>query len=65
MVWPWHHYFCDIWSTLGDERHGGEALPTNEDGYHLQGEVMINMVGCLESMVNFLWRNDVRICRFF
>ena len=26
---------------------------------------MINMVGCLEPMVNFLWRNDVRICRVF
>ena len=26
---------------------------------------MINMVGCLEPMVNFLWRNDVRISRFF
>ena len=44
---------CDIWSTLGDERHGGESLPTNEDACHVQGEVMINMVGCLEPMVNF------------
>ena len=26
---------------------------------------MIKMVGCLEPMVNFLWRNDVRICKVF
>ena len=65
MVWPWHHYFCDIWSTLGDERHGGEALPTNKAAYHVQGEVMINMVECVELMDDFLWRNDVRICRVF
>ena len=26
---------------------------------------MINMVGCLEPMVNLLWRNDVKICRVF
>ena len=30
--------------------------------YHVQGGEMINMVGCLEPMVDFLWRNDVRIC---
>ena len=41
----------------------GEALPTNEDVYHVQGGEMINMVGCLEPMVDFLWRNDVRICK--
>ena len=38
---------CDIWSKLGDKCHGGEALLTNKDDYHVQGEVMINMVGCL------------------
>ena len=42
----------------------GEALPTNEDVYHVQGGEMINVVKCLEPMVDFLWRNDVRICRF-
>jgi len=44
---------CDIWSTKGDERHGGEALSTNEDVYHVQGEVMINMVGYEDPMVDF------------
>ena len=53
MVWPWHHFSCDIWSTFDDKCHGGEALLTNKDAYHVQGEVMINMVGCLELMVNF------------
>ena len=53
MVWPWCHYCCDIWSTLGDECHRGEALPTNEDAYHMQGEVMINMVGCVEPTDDF------------
>ena len=65
MVWPWRHDFCDIWSTLGDGRHGGEALPINTDVYHVKGGVMINMVRCLEPMVNFFWRNDVKICRVF
>ena len=53
MVWPLRHLRCDIWSTLGDECHGGEALPTNEDCYHVKVEVMINVVECLEPMVNF------------
>ena len=65
MVWPWRHDFFDIWCTLSGRRHGGEALPTNKDVYHVQGGEMINMVGCLEPMVNFLWRNDARICRVF
>ena len=26
---------------------------------------MINMVKCLEPMDDFLWRNDVRICKLF
>ena len=65
VVWTWHHYFCEIWSTLGDKRHGGEALSTNKDAYHVQGEVMINMVGCVEPMDDFWWRIDVRICKFF
>ena len=42
-----------MWSTVSDEHHGGEALPTNKDAYHVQGEVMINMVRCVEPMVNF------------
>ena len=50
---------------FSDRRHGGEALPTNKDVYHVQGWAMINMDGCLEPMVNFLWRNDDRICRDF
>ena len=53
MVWPWHHLCCDIWSTLGDECHGGEALLTNADIYHVQGEVMINVVGYEDPMVYF------------
>ena len=53
MVWTWCHFFYDIWSTVGDECHGGEVLSTNEDVYHVQGEVMINMVGCVEPMVDF------------
>ena len=53
MVWTWNHDFSDAWSALSDRCHGGEALPTIEDAYHVQGEVMINMVGCLEPMVNF------------
>ena len=53
MVWPWRHLRCDIWSTLGDERHGGEALPTNADIYHVQGEVMINAVIYRDPMVYF------------
>ena len=44
MVWPWLHFLCDMWSTKGDERHGGGDLPTNEDVYHVEGGVMINMV---------------------
>ena len=44
---------CDIWSTLGDERHGGEALSTNDNAYHVQGEVMINTVGYEDPMVYF------------
>ena len=48
---------------MGDGHHGGEALPTNEDVYHVQGGVMINMARCLEHMVDFLWINDVRICK--
>ena len=38
---------------------------TNKDVYHVQGGEMINMVGCLEPMVNLLWRNDVNLCRVF
>ena len=53
VVWPWHHCGCDIWSTLGDERHAGDALPTNANVYHVQGEVMINMVGYEGPMVYF------------
>ena len=41
----------------------GEVLPINEDVHHVQGGHMINMVGCLEPMADFLWINDVRICR--
>ena len=65
MVRPWRHFCYDIWLTLGDECHGGEVLSTNEDAYHVQGEVMINIVGSVEPMFNFWWRNDVRICRVF
>lgn len=50
---------------MGDEHHGGEPLSTNEDFHHVQGEVMINTVRYVEPMVDFLWRNDVRICRVF
>lgn len=42
----------------------GEDLPTHKDVYHVQGGERINMVRCLEPMVDFLWRNDVRICKF-
>ena len=65
MVWPWHHDIYDVWSPLSDGHHGGEALLINKDFYHVQGGEMINMVRCLEPIVNFLWRNDVRICRVF
>ena len=54
MVWPWRHLCCDIWSTLGDERHGGEALSNNTNVYRMQGEVMINVVGYEDPMVLFL-----------
>ena len=53
MVWPWRHLWGDVWSTLDDDRHGGEALPTNLGGYHMQGEVMINVVGYEDPMVYF------------
>ena len=53
VVWPWHHYFYDIWSTLGDECHGGEDLLTNAVVYHVRGEVMINTVGYEDPMVYF------------
>ena len=49
---------------MGDECHGGEALLTNTDVYHVQGEVMINTVGYEDPMVYFWWRNDVRIWKF-
>ena len=39
----------------------GEALLTDKDVHHVQGGEMINMVGCFEPIVDFLWRNDVRI----
>ena len=42
-----------------------EALLTKEDFYHVQGQEMINMVRFLELMVDFLWRNDVKICRVY
>ena len=51
--------------TLSDRHHGGEALQTNKDFYHVQGGEMINMVECLELMVNLSWRNDARIFRVF
>ena len=63
VVWPWHHLCCNIWSNLGDEGLGGEAIPTNADVYHVQDEVMINMIGCVQPTDDFFWRNDVRICR--
>ena len=53
MVWPWCHFCCDIWSTVGDERHGGEALPTNANVYLVKGEVMIKMVKYEDHMVYF------------
>ena len=51
VVWPWRHLCCDIWSTVCDKRHGGEALSTNADVYHVQGEVMIKMTGYEDPMV--------------
>ena len=53
MVWPWRHFCCDIWCNVGDEHHGGEALSTNEDVYHVQGEVKINTVRYEDPMVYF------------
>lgn len=46
-------FFSDAWSTLSDRRHGWEVLPTNKEFYHVQGGEMINMVGCLEPMIDF------------
>ena len=53
MVWPWRDYCCDIWLTMGEKHHGGEALLTKKDAYHVEGEVMINMVRYVEPMVDF------------
>ena len=53
VVWPWSHLCYNMWSTLGDKCHGGEALLTNTDIYHVQGEVMINVVGYEDPMVYF------------
>ena len=53
MVWPWRHLCGDIWSTLGDDFHGGEALLINTNIYHMQGEVMINVVRYEDPMVYF------------
>ena len=53
MIWPWRHLWGDVWSTLDDDRHRGEALPTNVGIYHMQGEVMINVVGYEDPMVYF------------
>ena len=65
MVWTWLHLWGDVWSTLDDDHHGWEALVTIANVYHMQGEVMINMVGYEDPMVYYLWRNDVNICKFF
>ena len=53
MVWPWHHLWGGVWSILDDNRHGGEALPTIADVYHIQDEVMINVVEYEDPMVYF------------
>ena len=65
MVWTCHRDFSDMCYTLSDRHHGGEALPTKKDAYHVQDGKMVEMVQCLEHVVNFLWRNDVRICSVF
>ena len=63
MVWSWCHMWGDVWSTLDDDRHGGEALPTIAGVYRMQGEVLINVVGYEDPMVYLSWRNDLRICK--
>ena len=45
--------FFVVWSTFSYRCHGGEALPTNDVVHHVQGGEMINMVRCLEPMVDF------------
>ena len=51
MVWPWRQLWGDEWSTWDDDRHGEEALPTIADVYHMQGEVMKNVVRYEDPMV--------------
>ena len=51
MVWPWCHMWGDVWSTLDDDRHGWETLPTNAAICHMQGELMINVVRYEDPMV--------------
>ena len=43
----------------------GEALPTDENVYHVQDGEMINMVGCLEPMVDSCGEMMSRYAKLF